>query len=84
MTLDERLKNFQRNVARPTEWDTVHGTTVKLIYDLIDERVALKARIRVLTVAGAAAVMVAEEREEVTEEEARLSKDRVLARYDRT
>lgn len=71
MTLDERVKQFRRNFPRPTEWDSERGTMVKMIYDLIDDREDLKT------------LLVSRDRGGITEEEARLSKDRVMARYDR-
>jgi len=90
MTLDERIKTFTRTFSRPTEWDSAWKIMIKLCYDLIDDREDLKtmlarkdARINVLTVASAAAMMVADERGGITEEEERASKDRVLARYDK-
>jgi len=70
MTLDERIKTFTRLFPRPPEGEAWMIMT-QLVYDLIDDREDLKT------------LLASRDRGGVSEEEERLSKDRVLRLFDR-
>lgn len=70
MTLDERIKSFKRTFPRPPTVGSAWMIMTRLVYDLIDDREDLKT------------LLASRDPGKITEEEARLSKDRVLGMYD--